>query len=48
MDPTADLTPQHHQLMPKCGILGLKPEFRFEWRPKMPVTNHNSATIASI
>jgi hypothetical protein len=30
INPAANLTPQHHHLMPKCCVLGLKPALRFE------------------
>jgi hypothetical protein len=32
MNPPANLTPQHHQLMPKRNVFGLKPAPRLEWQ----------------
>ena len=32
VDPATNLTPQHHHLMPKRRVLGLKSAIRLEWQ----------------
>jgi hypothetical protein len=32
MNPAPNLTPQHHHLMPKRDVFGLKPALRLEWQ----------------
>ena len=32
MNPATKLTPQHHHLVPKRDVFGLKPAFRLEWQ----------------
>ena len=32
MNPPSNLTPQHHHLVPKRDVFGLKPALRLEWQ----------------
>ena len=47
MNPPANLTPQHHHLMPKRNVFGLKPAPRLEWQDQNgnQVEQHQHCTL---